>query len=128
MWEAKENKHEDIIIWVEMLCSVSELSWSFQSFCLPALVMAPSSFGTARGCAVSQIDVILLPIPARSALYVPCGRELHSWIMGKVISASAAVHPALCSLHGYTWADRKGTGETPRGTFSSCAQKGMSSF
>lgn len=99
MWE-KKNRIEEIIIWVEMLCSVSEPSWPFPSFCLPLLVMALSSLAVARGHAVSSIAVVMLPILAQSALCVSWGEELHSLIMGKAISPSAAVHTAHYSFQG----------------------------
>lgn len=36
--------------------------------------------------------------------------ELHSFITGKLISASAAVWTASCSFHGWTWTDERGRG------------------
>lgn len=97
-----------------MLCGVSELSWPFPSFCLPVLVTVLSSLAVATGHAVSSIT---------SAFHVPQGEELHSFIMGKAISPSAAVHAANYSFQGQTWTDGKGRGGTPRGTLSSYAQE-----
>lgn len=61
-----------------------------------------SSLGMAKGHAVSSIAVVILRIPAHTALCVPRGEEPHSFIMGKVISPSAAVPTASYTFHGQT--------------------------
>ena len=101
MWKKKKIKSEEISVWTERLCSVPGLSWSFPSFNSQyLLVMALSSLGMERGCAVGSIAVVILPVPTQSALYVPWDKELHSFITAEVISASAAVHTASYSFHG----------------------------
>lgn len=121
MWEKKITT-EEIVIGVEMLCGVSEPSWSFPSFCLPVLVMA---LVVATGRAVGSITVMMF---WHSQLFVYTGWRASLIRYGQsYLSLSSCAYCQL-QLPGVTWTDGKGRGGTPGGTFSSCAQEGMSSF
>lgn len=81
-------------------CAVSLGFLGLSQVSAKLLVIVPSSWGMAGGCAVSSKAVVILSIPTQSVLYVPWGKERHSLITGKVISTSTAVHTAGCSFRG----------------------------
>lgn len=100
VWDKKKNKNEEIITWVKMLYSVVKLSWPFLNFCAPAPAMTLSTLQLSRAPAVSSIAMLGLPISVQSVLLGLWGEELHSFIIGKLISTSAAGGTACCSFHG----------------------------
>lgn len=114
------------IIWVEVLCSVSEFPWPLPGCCLPVLVTALSSLGAA-GVTLWAAE---LYESVHSSTVSSSGSA--GWKASLTCYGQSSFRRSSCA-HGslqLPWVNLtrwERQGGTPGGTLSSCAREGMRS-